>query len=79
MNWREIAACRGTELSLWFAPDRIGDYQAEKNRVARAVHICGSCPVVASCRDYAVETECGAGIWGGMDVHQRRQYARKTR
>lgn len=34
-----------------------------------AAHACGSCPIVAPCRDYADAAGERCGVWGGQDRH----------
>lgn len=73
MIWQDLAACRGTDLSLWFAPDsRSKDARAERRRVEDAKRICVSCPVSVQCLDYSVRLGCEHGIWGGLTELERR-------
>ena len=63
-RWRELAACRGADLDLFF-PER-----GESAEPARQV--CGRCPVRQPCLDYAVTNGITYGIWGGLAERERR-------
>jgi WhiB family redox-sensing transcriptional regulator len=63
-HWRELAACRGTDLSLFF-PSRV-----ESAGAARRV--CAQCPVRQPCLDYALSNRISYGIWGGLTERERR-------
>jgi WhiB family transcriptional regulator, redox-sensing transcriptional regulator len=62
--WRELAACRGADLDLFF-PGR-----GESAEPARQV--CAACPVRQPCLDYAVSNAITDGIWGGLTERERR-------
>ena len=63
-RWRELAACRGADLSLFF-PER-----GESAESARRV--CARCPVREPCLDYAVTNRITSGVWGGLTERERR-------
>jgi WhiB family redox-sensing transcriptional regulator len=63
-RWRELAACRGSELDLFF-PGR-----GESAGPARQV--CAACPVRQPCLDYAITNRIVHGIWGGLTERERR-------
>ena len=63
-RWRELAACRGTDLNLFF-PGR-----GESAEPARQV--CAACPVRQPCLDYAISNAITYGIWGGLTERERR-------
>ena len=63
-RWRELAACRGTDLGVFF-PDR-----GESAEAARQV--CAACPVRQPCLDYAITNRITHGIWGGLTERERR-------
>ena len=63
-RWRELAACRGADLSLFF-PER-----GESAEPARRV--CAACPVRQPCLDYAITNGIVHGIWGGLTERERR-------
>jgi len=63
-RWRELAACRGPDLGLFF-PGR-----GESAGPARQV--CAQCPVRQPCLDYAISNRIAYGIWGGLTERERR-------
>ena len=63
-RWRELAACRGAELNLFF-PER-GESAGPARRV------CAACPVREPCLDYAISNRIVHGIWGGLTERERR-------
>ena len=63
-GWRYQAACRGTDLQVFF-PGR-----GETAEPAR--QICAGCPVRQPCLDYALSHGITHGIWGGLTERDRR-------
>jgi len=63
-RWRELAACRSTDLEVFF-PGR-----GESAGPARQV--CAVCPVRQPCLDYAITNRITHGIWGGLTERERR-------
>ena len=63
-GWREWAACRGTDLGVFF-PGR-----GEPAEPAR--RICASCPVRQPCLEFALSRGITHGIWGGLTERDRR-------
>jgi WhiB family redox-sensing transcriptional regulator len=63
-RWRELAACRGTDLEVFF-PER-GESAGPARRV------CAACPVRQPCLDYAITNRIVHGIWGGLTERERR-------
>ena len=63
-RWRELAACRGTDLEVFF-PGR-----GESAEPARQV--CAPCPVRQACLDYAITNRIASGVWGGLTERERR-------
>ena len=63
-RWRELAACRGTDLEVFF-PER-----GESAGPARQV--CAVCPVRQPCLDYAITNRIAYGVWGGLAERERR-------
>jgi len=74
-RWRELAACRGTDLGLFFPEG------GESAGPARQV--CAACPVRQPCLDYAITNRITHGIWGGLTERERRalrsRWVRATR
>jgi WhiB family transcriptional regulator, redox-sensing transcriptional regulator len=63
-RWREQAACRGTDLDVFY-PER-----GESADPARQV--CAQCPVRRPCLEYALSNRITDGIWGGLTERERR-------
>lgn len=75
-DWREYAACRGTELTVFF-PDTRPSVEAS-TAVAQA--LCGRCPVRRDC----LEAELAKGLpqfgwFGGMSADDRAAIIRKRK
>jgi len=62
-DWRDRAACAGTDGEMFFAEDGEG--------IDRAVDVCRACPVKRDCLTYALDNHIRAGIWGGITERQR--------
>ncbi len=67
--WAVFAACRGEDPDLFFG--------ATKEAVARALSLCGICPVETDCREYALSARERFGIWGGLTERERRRLLRR--
>jgi len=68
VDWRTLAACRGTDPDLFFPP---GAPHAEGSatQVAAAQAVCRACPVTTPCLTFALaEPE---GIWAGTTPADR--------
>jgi WhiB family redox-sensing transcriptional regulator len=63
-RWRELAACRGADLEVFFPGS------GEPAEPAR--RICAACPVRQPCLDYALSHGIVHGIWGGLTERDRR-------
>ena len=66
-DWTD-AACTG-KGHLFFRPT--ADPRNEWNPAA-AIAICGRCPLLQTCRDYAIQQRIEYGVWGGTTGNQRR-------
>ena len=71
-GWEERGACRGTDSSLFFGPNRFEPKAERLAREAAAKEICATCPVMAPCRDFALRTDELFGVWGGLAESDRR-------
>jgi WhiB family redox-sensing transcriptional regulator len=69
-GWRDQAACKDTDLDLFFPAGRTGPAVREI-RAAKAV--CQECPVRGPCLQFAFETNQESGIWGGKDQEERHR------
>ncbi|BAH55144.1 putative WhiB family regulatory protein [Rhodococcus opacus B4] len=77
-NWQARAACRGSELAVFFAPDAERGH-ARARREAHARQICLPCPVLEQCRDHALTVGEPYGVWGGMTEADRRRHTKRLR
>ena len=71
-DWQLDAACRETDGSWFFPPERERE-SARLKRVAKAKTVCRQCPVLADCRAYAVRVGEPFGVWGGLSEEERPQ------
>ncbi|MFI6296789.1 WhiB family transcriptional regulator [Nonomuraea sp. NPDC050790] len=75
-TWQQQAACRGTELMLFFRTEgeRAG---ARDARERRAQQVCGRCPVREPCLAYALSRPEKYGTWGGLNEDERASERRR--
>lgn len=75
-RWRDEALCRtsGADPELWFPNGTTGPAVAQE-RDAKA--ICDRCPVLAACRQWALDTHQQYGVWGGMTEKDRDRWRRR--
>lgn len=71
-SWQERAACRGPLGSVFFPPTTTERKREKLGREARAKEICSACPVMISCREYALQIREPHGVWGGLSEQERR-------
>ncbi|HJU57804.1 MAG TPA: WhiB family transcriptional regulator [Actinomycetota bacterium] len=76
-GWQFEAACRGTDTTLFFAPNYFERREEKAAREAKAKTICNSCPVRLPCLEYALRIREAHGIWGGLNEYERRQLLRE--
>lgn len=76
IGWQSKAACRGEDLSLFFAPNYFERRSQKNAREAKAKLICKGCPVLEECREYALRTREDHGVWGGLNEAERRRVVR---
>jgi len=74
-NWRNYAACRGTDPDLFFPTAEAGPVY--RRQVAAAKSLCAGCPVVSMCLAEAL-VRMPDGIAGGLTAGERRA-TRRTR
>jgi WhiB family redox-sensing transcriptional regulator len=72
-DWREEALCRDTHPAVWFP------YSSDTAAQDYAVAICRRCPVMDTCRDYALSWLAWDGVWGGMSEAELRSTVRRIR
>lgn len=64
-NWRDLAACKGMAVNLFY-PGR-----GESSKEAKAT--CAVCPVSEQCLEAAMAQPETFGVWGGLSERQRRR------
>jgi WhiB family transcriptional regulator, redox-sensing transcriptional regulator len=74
MSWMDDAACLGEDPELFF-PDGPAKEVVLKGQLAKAV--CRRCDVIGQCLSWAIETDQEIGIWGGLNLHERRHHKRR--
>ena len=72
LYWQAQAACRNTDTDTFFLPDAIRGPR-KRAREAAAKAICATCPVVASCLDWALAGGEAHGVWGGTTPEERER------
>ncbi|MFE0453672.1 WhiB family transcriptional regulator [Streptomyces sp. NPDC058914] len=73
-SWRERAACLHEDPDLFFP---IGNTGPTLHQIDAAKAVCGRCPVVEQCLEWAVRVGQADGIWGGMTESERRALTRR--
>ena len=69
--WMAEGTCRFHPPAVFFPSDGAG--------VDRARAICGRCPVVETCLEYALENRIEHGVWGGASERERRRILKRRR
>lgn len=73
-NWVKDAACRGANTEIFYQDKGGGPYAYQQAR-----RICGTCPVIQKCFEYAMAIELDPavpryGMYAGMTPSQRTAY-----
>lgn len=76
MNWRNRAACLGSDPELFFP---VGDTGPALLQIEEAKAVCGRCEVVETCLRWAMDSGQEAGVWGGLSEGERRVLKRRAR
>ena len=69
-TWMADGACRTEEPAQFFPDGSTGGWLPV---IDHAKKICAICPVLATCRTWALETRQTYGIWGGLTEQERRR------
>ncbi|WP_200309144.1 WhiB family transcriptional regulator [Streptomyces adelaidensis] len=72
-DWRDTAACREEDTEIFFA---LGSTGAGQHDIEQAKTICGRCPAVDACLDFALTNSIGYGVYGGLTDHERANHRR---
>lgn len=75
MYWRERAACLHEDPDLFFPISSSGP---TLRQIDEAKAVCGRCPVVRQCLDWAVRAGRVEGVWGGTTESERKRAALHT-
>jgi hypothetical protein len=73
-TWRDAGACNGEDPDL-FAPDGTAGKWVQV--IADAKAICGRCPVIEQCLQWALENREDHGIYGGLTTDERWNLRRR--
>nr|WP_194918108.1 WhiB family transcriptional regulator [Catenulispora rubra] len=75
--WAEQGACRTSEPELFF-PITSPGHPRLKQQITEAKAVCHRCPVIESCRGWALAHPQMAqyGVWGAMSEEERRTVRR---
>ncbi len=73
-QWREAAACRDSEPTLFFP---VGTTGLAIEQIEEAKDICTACLVTEDCLQYALQTNQEAGVWGGYAEDERRRLRKR--
>ncbi|WP_461033983.1 WhiB family transcriptional regulator [Streptomyces mayteni] len=75
-DWRFGAACADEDPELFF-PDSQNATRARR-QTNKAKKVCGRCPVMEICLQWALETRQESGVWGGLSEEERYALKRRT-
>ena len=70
-TWRQQAACKGLDTSIFFPESDAAAGPAKA--------VCATCPVRAECLEWAIAARQEDGVWGGMTDNERRRLRRRRR
>lgn len=70
-DWRDSAACIGTDLNLFFPISTVG--VAAQVQIDEAKAVCADCPVQRDCLAWALMVGPEFGIFGGRTDAERRR------
>src|SRR5450759_2731535 len=72
--WRDSAACLDVAPELFFP---VGTAYPALLQIAEAKKVCGRCPVIETCLQWATEAHQDSGVWGGLSSDERRTLKRR--
>lgn len=75
MDWRHRGACRDEDPELFFP---VGNTGPAALQIEEAKAVCGGCPVMEQCLEWALETREDDGVWGGLSEDERRAMHRRA-
>jgi WhiB family redox-sensing transcriptional regulator len=68
-TWQQHGSCQNLPTEIFFPEDGTRRHRSANEQ--RAKRICRGCPVVAECREHAVNIQEPFGIWGAMTALER--------
>jgi WhiB family transcriptional regulator, redox-sensing transcriptional regulator len=72
-NWLDRAACGDVDPEIFFP---IGAGELADRQVTQAKAVCQRCPVRPECLHSVQFHASNDGVWGGLDVDERRELRR---
>lgn len=76
-SWRDQAACIGDDDLFYSTPEELKGERRRKEEAAKV--ICATCPVLDTCRRFAMEWGELYGVWGGLTESERHTLAGRQR
>jgi WhiB family redox-sensing transcriptional regulator len=73
LDWQEQGACSGMESWVFFPEER-----GNATQVQWAKRICRNCPVLETCRNWALSHGEKFGVWGGLSERERREILKEA-
>lgn len=77
--WFAEAACRpgrGVDPDLFFPDGDVSHDLSPRGQHALAKEVCGTCPVIYECLEYALSNGISHGVWGGLGPIDRSRLKR---
>jgi WhiB family redox-sensing transcriptional regulator len=71
-DWADEGACKG-KSKVFFPSGECGSNAVSPEVTAAAKAVCRRCPVQEPCLEFALATGERFGVWGGLDVGERRR------
>lgn len=77
-EWQHDGACRGVDPETFFSPDaERGPRRRAREAAAKAR--CAVCPVVQECLDHSLTVREPYGVWGGLNINERKTLLSRRR
>lgn len=73
--WRNKAACRGMDISVFFPATDEGRTNHHSAEIRKAKEVCRTCPVQKECLSYALNSKERHGIWGGVSIMNQHRFS----
>lgn len=70
-DWKALGLCR--ETSGDWVTIQSSSLRSQRIEKRAEISICGVCPVMGECLDWAMDNREPSGIWGGMLPKERRE------